>query len=61
MAKLFESLEIKNTSNKEDVLIVEKNIVKIKQTYKGSSDLGEKLYYYFLSVCNQMERRPVLI
>jgi len=58
---LLEALEIEGINNNEKILEIEKNIEGIKHKNKDSSELGENLYYYLLSVCNQMGRIPVLL
>ena len=57
---LIESLE-KEGYNTEEIRKIEKNNEAIKQEYKDSSDLGDKLYKYFMSVCKHLGRRPVLL
>jgi len=58
---LLESLEIENVYDKESIGKIENNIRKIKQEYKESSDLSEKLYKYLISACKDIGRRPILL
>jgi Cdc6-like AAA superfamily ATPase len=59
--KLLESLETETSGSEADISKIEENTEKIKQEYRDSSDLNERLYSHLISICKNLRRRPVLL